>query len=166
METGLRQAACAILFGTCGRLILQQRDDVPGIVFPGLVSLFGGHLEPDEDAHTCVQRELEEEIGVRLPLASLEPFFTFRTRFADPSERDVEISIYIASGLQADTLHVTEGSLLLLSWPEVSLRFSRMTPTTAYALAEFMHARRLPPKAQQLDRGTVAPEAAARAAQQ
>lgn len=166
MEKALRQAACAILFGTCGRLILQQRDDVPGIVFPGLVSLFGGHLEPGEDAHTCVQRELEEEIGVRLPLAAIEPFFTFRTRFADPTQRDVEISIFIASGLRADALHVTEGSLLLLPLAQAAQRFPRMTPTTSYALSEFLHAHRLPPKAQQLDRVALASDAAASTAQQ
>lgn len=166
MEKPLRQAACAILFGTCGRLILQQRDDVPGIVYPGLVSLFGGHLEPGEDPHQCMQRELEEEIGVRLPLAALEPFFTFRTGFAAPQERDVEISIYIASGLRADTLHVTEGSLLLLPLAQAAQRFTRMTPTTSYALSEFLHARHLPPKAQQLDRVALASDAAAQAAQQ
>lgn len=166
METGLRQAACAILFSACGQLILQQRDDVPGIIYPGLVSLFGGHLEPGEAPHQCVQRELEEEIGVRLPLAALEPFFAFRTRFAEPSEREVEISIFIASGLRAETLLVTEGSLLLLPLPQAMQHFPRMTPTTSYALSEFLHARRLPPKAQQLDRVALATEAAAKAAQQ
>lgn len=160
MGTGLRQAACAILFGTCGRLILQQRDDVPDIVYPGLVSLFGGHLEPGEAPHACIQRELEEEIGVRLPLPALEPFFTFRTHFADPSERDVEISIFIATGLRADALHVTEGSLLLLPIGQAMQRFDRMTPTTSYALSELLHARRLPPLAQQLDRTAIARAAA------
>jgi 8-oxo-dGTP diphosphatase len=162
----VRRAACAILFGTCGQLILQQRDDVPGIVYPGLVSLFGGHIEPGEDAHACIQRELDEEIGVRLPLAALEPFFTFRARFADAAERDVEIAIYIASGLRAGALHVTEGSLLLLPLAKAAQRFDRMTPTTSYALSEFLHARRLPPKAQQLDRAALAADAAASAAQQ
>lgn len=165
-ETGLRRAACAILLGTCGRLILQQRDDVPGIVYPGLVSLFGGHIEPGEDPHQCIQRELEEEIGVRLPLSALEPFFTFRTRFADPSEREVEISIFIASGLPADGLHVTEGGLLLLPLDKAVQRFLRMTPTTSYALSEFLHVQRLPPKAQQIDRAGLASDAAASAAQQ
>lgn len=166
MDKGLRQAACAILFSSCGQLILQQRDDVPGIVYPGLVSLFGGHLEAGEDPHHCVQRELEEEIGVRLPLNALEPFFIFRTRFSEPGERDVEISIFIASGLRADTLHVTEGSLLLMPLPHVRQHYARMTPTTSYALSEFLHARALPPKAQQLDRVALASDDAAKAAQQ
>lgn len=166
MEKGLRRAACAILFGTCGRLILQQRDDVPGIVFPGLVSLFGGHLEVGEDAHACVQREIEEEIGIRLAPAAFEPFFTFRTRFADPAARDVEIEIFIASGIDAGTLQVTEGSLLLMTLSQAAQHYARMTPTTSYALSEFLHGRRLPPKAQQLGHAIASAEAAAKAAQQ
>jgi len=167
MGTGLRQASCAILLSSCGQLILQQRDDVPGIVYPGLISLFGGHREPGESPHLCVQRELAEEIGVQLPLDALTPFFDFHTRFADAAETDVEISIYIAAGLRADALHVTEGQLLLLPLAEVGSRYARMTPTTSYALSEFLHVRQLPPKAQQLDRGALLASAqAARAAQQ
>lgn len=166
MGTGLRQASCAILFGTCGRLILQQRDDVPEIVYPGLVSLFGGHREAGENPHTCMQRELEEEIGVKLSLAALEPFFDFKTRFAQASETDVEIAIYIASGLRAEALHVTEGRLLLVPLSEAPALYPRMTPTTSYALSEFLHARRLPPKAQQLDRSALTQAQAIDAAQQ
>jgi hypothetical protein len=112
-----------------------------------------------------MQRELHEEIGVNLPLTAIEPFFTFRTKFAVASETDVEISIFIASGLRADALHVTEGSLLLLPQSQAASRFLRMTPTTSYALSEFLHARRLPPKAHQLDREALSSDQAASAQQ-
>jgi hypothetical protein len=36
-----REIACAIIIDTCGRFLLQQRDDIPGIVSPGMVGLFG-----------------------------------------------------------------------------------------------------------------------------
>ena len=43
-----REIACALIIDTCGRFLLQQRDDIPGIVCPGMVGLFGGHREGDE----------------------------------------------------------------------------------------------------------------------
>ncbi|MEO0868016.1 MAG: NUDIX hydrolase, partial [Cyanobacteria bacterium J06642_11] len=46
-----------------GKFLLQLRDDLPNILFPGHWGFFGGHIEPGEDADTGVRRELHEEIG-------------------------------------------------------------------------------------------------------
>ena len=46
-----------------GNFLLQLRDDIPGIVYPGHWGLFGGHLEPDESPDMAIRRELLEEIG-------------------------------------------------------------------------------------------------------
>jgi 8-oxo-dGTP diphosphatase len=43
-----REIACAILVDTLGRLLLQRRDDIPGILFPGRIGLFGGHREGND----------------------------------------------------------------------------------------------------------------------
>lgn len=43
--------------------LMQLRDDIPGIAFPGNWGLFGGHLEPGEAPETALVRELQEEIG-------------------------------------------------------------------------------------------------------
>jgi len=58
-----REIACALIIDTCGRFLLQQRDDIPGIVCPGMVGLFGGHREGDETFLQCVVREVHEEIS-------------------------------------------------------------------------------------------------------
>ncbi len=39
--------AMAILYRE-GKFLMQLRDDIPGILYPGLWGLFGGHLELDE----------------------------------------------------------------------------------------------------------------------
>jgi 8-oxo-dGTP diphosphatase len=55
--------ACALLTDTQGRFLFQQRDDIPGIRFPGRIGCFGGRRENGESTLECVARELHEEIG-------------------------------------------------------------------------------------------------------
>src|ERR1700739_923935 len=55
--------ACAILIDTKGCFLLQQRDDISGILCPGRTGLFGGHREGNESYLQCVVREIYEEIG-------------------------------------------------------------------------------------------------------
>ena len=67
MNPGVRKIAAAIVFDTSGRLLLQQRDNIPGILFPGRIGLFGGHLENDETFLDCVVREIHEELSYYVP---------------------------------------------------------------------------------------------------
>ncbi|HEY9764217.1 MAG TPA: NUDIX hydrolase [Trichocoleus sp.] len=60
------EVAIAILYQN-DQFLLQLRDNIPGIFFPGYWAFFGGHLEPGEDPLTAVYRELEEEIGYQAP---------------------------------------------------------------------------------------------------
>ncbi|VXD18055.1 NUDIX hydrolase [Planktothrix serta PCC 8927] len=56
------QVSLAILYRD-GKFLFQLRDNIPGIVHPGVWGLFGGHLEPEETPELCLKRELIEEIG-------------------------------------------------------------------------------------------------------
>ena len=67
-----RDIACAIMIDTNGRFLLQQRDDVAGILHPGKVGLFGGHREADETFLECVVREIHEEISYFVPAERFE----------------------------------------------------------------------------------------------
>ena len=62
----LIEVAIAILFQG-DRYLMQLRDDIPTIVYPGQWTFFGGHLEPGESPDTGVWRELAEEIQYRPP---------------------------------------------------------------------------------------------------
>lgn len=54
--------AMAILYQK-QRFLMQLRDDIPGIVYPGCWGLFGGYLEPGETPEAGLKREVEEEIN-------------------------------------------------------------------------------------------------------
>lgn len=57
-----REVAIAILHQN-QRFLLQLRDDLPHIFYPGHWALFGGHIEAGESSDVAIQRELLEEIN-------------------------------------------------------------------------------------------------------
>lgn len=61
--------AIAILYRQ-GKFLMQLRDNIPGIIYPGHWAFFGGHIEPDETPEDAVKRELLEEIGYCPPAVS------------------------------------------------------------------------------------------------
>ena len=59
------QVAVGLIAATDGRLLLQHRDDMPGVSGAGLWGLFGGHVEPDEALSAAFLREMDEELAWR-----------------------------------------------------------------------------------------------------
>lgn len=77
----LGDAVAAILVLEDGRFLLQLRDNIPGIWYPGHWGLFGGSIDPGEDEVAALRRELREEIELELPSeASLFTRFDFDLR--------------------------------------------------------------------------------------
>jgi 8-oxo-dGTP pyrophosphatase MutT (NUDIX family) len=64
------EVAIAILYQE-GHFLLQLRDNIPGILYPGCWGLFGGHLEPGETPEQTLRRELIEEINYNVSTISL-----------------------------------------------------------------------------------------------
>jgi 8-oxo-dGTP diphosphatase len=75
--------AIAILYQE-DKFLMQLRDNIPGIVYPGYWGLFGGHIEPGETPDVAVKREVLEEITYTLP-----PYFEFRCYADDVAIRHV-----------------------------------------------------------------------------
>lgn len=51
-----------------GKILLQQRDDRPDLLYPGYWTTFGGAMEVGETPEEAMRRELMEEIELELPL--------------------------------------------------------------------------------------------------
>ncbi len=65
----IKSVAIAILYRQ-DQFLLQLRDNISGILYPGHWGLFGGHIEPGETPAVAVERELLEEIGYVPPMLS------------------------------------------------------------------------------------------------
>jgi 8-oxo-dGTP diphosphatase len=136
MHEPSREVASAILVGTCGRILLQQRDDVPDILYPGMIGLFGGHREGNESFLACAQREIEEEIGYKVLPGWLEPLVSLRMDY--PANGAVQGAYYVLRGVPVDRLVVTEGSLLAVAYSELPSLLHRMTPSACFVTRVFM----------------------------
>jgi 8-oxo-dGTP diphosphatase len=66
MNNQQAQVAIAILYRD-NQFLMQLRDNIPTILYPGYWALFGGHIEPGETPEIAVQREILEEISYNLP---------------------------------------------------------------------------------------------------
>lgn len=63
------EVAIAILYRQ-DHFLMQLRDNIPNIIYPGYWAFFGGHLDPGETPEEAVKRELLEEIGYTPPFIS------------------------------------------------------------------------------------------------
>jgi 8-oxo-dGTP diphosphatase len=131
MMAEVRRFAGALLFDTDGNLLLQQRDNIPGIIHPGRISLFGGHQEPGESPLECVVREVHEELSF---FVSADRFEHIGTYDDDDGGQTRVIELFTAAGLPAARLAVTEGALMIVPVSDVAALAGKLTPSAAAAL--------------------------------
>ncbi len=93
-------SAGVILVDREGRVLMQLRDDTPGIMFPGHWGLTGGAGHPGETPEATARREVTEETG--LDLGKIEPFkayYSSETKAAaggrKPSRAAADYELYL-----------------------------------------------------------------------
>jgi 8-oxo-dGTP diphosphatase len=92
-----------ILVDADGRILLQLRDDIPTIPFPGMWAIPGGMLEPGETPLACIVREVAEELGVEIAPAEVAHLMT-RTR-----SYGIEHTFTARLDVPAEDIRLTEG---------------------------------------------------------
>jgi 8-oxo-dGTP pyrophosphatase MutT (NUDIX family) len=130
-------AVAALLVLDDGRYVMQLRDTLPGIFFPGHWGCFGGALEEGEQPIDALRRELREEIEfepevvryfsqIDLDFSPLGYFKVFRAYF------EVRVA---ESALATFVLH--EGADMRAIGGQDLLANYRVTPYDAFVL--WMH---------------------------
>lgn len=127
-----------------GRCLLQLRDDISNIAWPGRWGFFGGRLESGEHAHQAIQRELDEEIANTS--SRLESWFTYQ---------DSHLVIHMFKGLLEVSLvdlELREGQdMLLVSpaeltgaplWSPKIQEYRHLAPIVTFACEQWVSERR------------------------
>jgi 8-oxo-dGTP diphosphatase len=123
-----REVAAAIVTDTAGRLLLQQRDNVPGILYPGMVTLFGGHREGNETFLECAVRELHEELSYFIPPDRFEPLWSYDGPDWTNPARSLRAEYFVVRAIPIDQIKVTEGTLLVVDRAAVADLTAKMAP--------------------------------------
>jgi len=132
-----REITGAIIIDTLGRLLLQQRDNIAGIVHPGKVGLFGGHREGDETYLECVVREVHEELSFQIPAERFEYLARWEGPDLDVDGGTIRADFFITRDVPADALFITEGALLTIEVQDVLTIEHNLAPSARFAIAAF-----------------------------
>ena len=128
-----REIACAILIDVHGRFLLQRRDNVPSILYPGKIGLYGGHREGDESFLECVVREVHEETGyVALP-ERFEHLWSYAGADYGVNGGTLSGEYYVLRDVPVDTLAVTEGSLFIAERKDLPSLARQLAPSAMAA---------------------------------
>jgi len=136
-----REIACAVVIDTQNRLLLQQRDDVPGILQPGKVGLFGGHREGSETYLQCAVRELHEELSYFIPPERFEFLAIQEGRDLDVDGGTLYAEFFVIRDIPHNALLVTEGQLLIVIPDQLGLFERKLTPSARFALDKFFETK-------------------------
>jgi 8-oxo-dGTP pyrophosphatase MutT (NUDIX family) len=133
-------AVAAIISVEGSGYLMQLRDDIPGIFYPGHWGLFGGAIESGETAEEALVRELEEELALNVVEFQRFTEMTFDFSYAGVGTlKRVFFELIVPKQVMAD-LRLGEGrEMRLFSVPEV-LGDIRVVPYDAWAL--WQHANR------------------------
>jgi 8-oxo-dGTP diphosphatase len=123
-----RESALVVIFDTNGRLLLQLRDDLPEVLFGGMISLFGGYREGAESFLECAVRELKEELSCAIPKERFQHVTTFIGTYAELPGITLQAEIFVVRDIPIHELVVTEGSLAICDVDAINQVEPKLTP--------------------------------------
>ena len=121
-----------------GRLLLQVRDDIPTIPYPGKVGLFGGHSEGNETPLECVVREIREELTYFIPPTRFKFLATYEGADSEVIGGTMRADFFVVRDVPSDELAITEGRLFIVLPRELSTIDDKLIPTARFALGIFL----------------------------
>ncbi len=94
--------------------VLQVRDNIDGILWPGKIALWGGLMEAEDEGsfEQAILRELREEVGLLPEDIELLPIGeqTATHNRTDGGHHVLQLKIFVAKLVKERALHVYEGA--------------------------------------------------------
>jgi 8-oxo-dGTP pyrophosphatase MutT (NUDIX family) len=134
MPDQTRRFAGAFIIDADQNLILQLRDNKPGIRSPGAVSVFGGGVEAGESPIDGLVRELFEELAFKVDRHDLA-FLGSAQKVENDLSTDCEF--YVLRNVDLSRCTVSEGRAITLA-PDQALTDRRMTPICSTMLRKLI----------------------------
>lgn len=135
-----RRAAGVLLIARSGDFLLQWRDDIAGIEYPGRLAFFGGALEPGETPAEGAAREVAEETGLEIAPEDLQFLARQVVTIGPLSPRD--LWYYAHAHVDPAALVITEGQLFTLPRAAIAAHWEQLTPNAIMAIKLFLEAER------------------------
>ncbi len=136
-------AVAAIIATASGQFLMQLRDDIPRIFYPGFWGCFGGAVGSGEDPAAALVRELREELEFSpvdfSKILSLD--FDLRGLTGKKNYRHYYLVRIAEKDIDDFVLH--EGAAMKLFTPAELFTLSNVTPYDAFALWLFATQDRL-----------------------
>jgi len=127
----------ALLITKEGKIILQQRDNNPGIVNPGLISIFGGTIKAKDNLEQGLRRELLEELELNIDDLLVTKLGTFlKTKELDGL--DWVINVFVVKNVELENLKIHEGKGFVCDYPEELLKSDKLTRITRPVLQSYI----------------------------
>jgi len=120
-----------------GKLVMQKRDNKPGISNPGMVTGFGGHVDAnDTTLRLAAARELREETSLSFTPEQLHYFKTYHKTPEIHGENSY-VTYYTLDGVTTNTLKIYEGEGFELLNPNDNLENVFLSPLVRQAIADY-----------------------------
>lgn len=131
-------ATAALLVTEDGRYLLQLRDPIPSIFFPGYWGCFGGAVELGETPESAMRREIIEELSFDPP--NLDYFSTLTFDFGFAGLGAVERHFFLAPIEEQDLSAMTlgEGADMRLFDGDQILTMAKIVPYDATVIWQHM----------------------------
>jgi 8-oxo-dGTP pyrophosphatase MutT (NUDIX family) len=127
-------AVAALITVEDGRYLMQLRDDIPRIFYPGHWGCFGGAVGPGEDKVNALRRELAEELEFDAAVA--DEFVNFDFDLGKLGQKKCYRTYYEIKTTTAEVgrfvLH--EGAEMRLLAPRELFTLSNVTPYDSFAV--------------------------------
>ena len=134
-----KDAVAAVIVLDDGRYLLQQRDDIPGIFYPGYWGFFGGALEDGETAEAALKREVQEELAFEIKAFGYFTKVVFDFDFAGLGQLDRFFYVVPMPVSALDTLKLGEGRAMGTFTADEILAEPRIVPYDAFALWQYIN---------------------------
>ena len=129
-----KDAVAALIVLDDGRYLMQGRDDIPGIFYPGYWGLFGGAIEPGETAEDALIREVHEELAFDVREMRYFTKVVFDFEFAGIGMLDRFFFEVDMTAAELPGLKLGEGAALDVFTADQMLSEPRIVPYDAFAL--------------------------------